>query len=76
MNFPDDDVDITPENSEISCLKTQSLRVDEENDANHSLNNNTLPLNPQVAVQVWNSISLWNSISDSMVKHQALSNII
>ena len=50
MNFPDDDVDITPENSEISCLKTQSLRVDEENDATHSLNNNTLPLNPRVAV--------------------------
>ena len=37
LNFPEDDVDIT-ENSDISCLNTQSSQIDEENDANSSLN--------------------------------------
>ena len=44
LNFPEDDVDITSENSDISCLNTQSSQVDEENDATLSLNNNTLTL--------------------------------
>ena len=47
LNFPEDDVDITSENSDISCLNTQSSQVDEENDATPSLNNNTLTPNPQ-----------------------------
>ena len=47
FNFPEDDVDITSGNSDISCLNTQSSQVDEENDANPSLNNNTLTPNPQ-----------------------------
>ena len=47
LNFPKDDVDITSENSDISCLNTQSSQVDEENDATPSLNNNTLTPNPQ-----------------------------
>ena len=38
LNFPEDDVDITSENSDISCLNTQSSQIDEENDANSSLN--------------------------------------
>ena len=42
LNFPEDDVDITSGNSDISCLNTQSSQVDEENDATPSLNNNTL----------------------------------
>ena len=46
-NFPENDVDITSENSGISCLNTQSSQVDEENDATPSLNNNTLTPNPQ-----------------------------
>ena len=29
LNFPEDDVDITSENSDISCLNTQSSQVDE-----------------------------------------------
>ena len=33
LNFPGDDIDITLENSDISCLNTQSLQGDEENDA-------------------------------------------
>ena len=45
LNFPEDDVDITSENSDISCLNTQSSQVDKENDAMPSLNNNTP--NPQ-----------------------------
>ena len=47
LNFPEDDVDITSENSDISCLNTQSSQVDEENDATPSLNNNTLTPNSQ-----------------------------
>ena len=46
LNFPEDDLDTTSENSDISCLITQSSQVDEENDATPSLNNNTLTLNP------------------------------
>ena len=30
LNFPKDDVDIISENSDISCLNTQSSQVDEE----------------------------------------------
>ena len=47
LNFPEDDVDITLENSDMSCLNTQSSQADEENDATPSLNNNTLTPNPQ-----------------------------
>ena len=47
MNFLEFDVDITSENSDISCLNTQSSQVDEENDATLSLNNNIQTLNPQ-----------------------------
>ena len=34
-------------NSDISCLNTQSSKVDEENEATPSLSNNTLTPNPQ-----------------------------
>ena len=47
LNFLEDDVDITSENSDICCLNTQSSQVDEENYATSSLNNNTLTPNPQ-----------------------------
>ena len=47
LNFPEDDVDTTSENSDISSLNTQSWQVDEENDATSSLNNNTLTPNSQ-----------------------------
>ena len=47
LNFPEDDVDITSENYDISCLNTQSSQVHEENDVTPSLNNNTLTPNPQ-----------------------------
>ena len=47
LNFPEDDVDATSENSDISSLNTQSWQVDEENDATSSLNNNTLTPNSQ-----------------------------
>ena len=47
LNFLEFDVDITSENSDISCLNTQSSQVDEENDATLSLNNNIQTLNPQ-----------------------------
>ena len=47
LNFPEDDVDITSENSDTSCLNTQSSQVDEENEAKPYLNNNTLTHNPQ-----------------------------
>ena len=46
LNFPEDDVDITSENSYISRLNTQSSQVYEENDATPSLNNNTLTPDP------------------------------
>ena len=47
LNFPEDDVDITSEGYDISCINTQSFQVDEGNDATSSLNNNTLTPNPQ-----------------------------
>ena len=47
LNFPEDDVDITSENSDISCLNTQSLQIDEETDTIPCLNNNTLNPNLQ-----------------------------
>ena len=47
LNFPEDDVDITSENSDINCLNTQ---VEEKNDAIPSLNNNTLTPNPQAVL--------------------------
>ena len=47
LNFPEDDVDITSKNSDISRLNTQSSQVDEKNEATPSLNNNTLTPNPQ-----------------------------
>ena len=47
LNFPEDDVAITSENSDISCLNTQSLQIDEETDTIPCLNNNTLNPNPQ-----------------------------
>ena len=39
LNFPDEDVDITSENSDINCLNTQSSQVNEENEATPSLRN-------------------------------------
>ena len=47
LNFPEDDVDMTLENSDISSLHRQSSQIDEENDAIPSLNNKTLTPNPQ-----------------------------
>ena len=47
LNFPEDDVDMTLENSDISSLNRQSSQIDEENDAITSLNNKTLTPNPQ-----------------------------
>ena len=47
LNFAEDDVDITSENFDISCLNIQSWQVDEENDGTPSLNNNTQTPNPQ-----------------------------
>ena len=44
LNFPEDDVDITLENSDMSCLNTQSSQADEENEATPSLNNNALTI--------------------------------
>ena len=61
LNFPEDDVDITSENSDISCLNTQSLLVDEESDVTPSLNNNTLTwllIRKQFYQVTWNSISI------------------
>ena len=49
LNFPEVDVDITSENSDIGCLNTPSSEVDEENDATPSLNSNTLTPNPQAS---------------------------
>ena len=48
LNFPEYNVNMTSENSDISCLKTQSSEVNEGNDASPSLNNNTLTHNSQV----------------------------
>ena len=47
LNFPEDDVDMTLENSDISSLNRQSSQIGEENDAIPSLNNKTLTPNPQ-----------------------------
>ena len=47
-NFQEDDVDIIPENSDISCINTQSSQVDEEYDGIPFLKNITLTPNPQV----------------------------
>ena len=47
LKLPQDDVDITSEYSDVSCLNTQSSNVSEENDGTPSLNNNTLTPNPQ-----------------------------
>ena len=47
LNFPEDDVDMTLENSDNSSLNRQSSQIDEENDAIPSLNNKTLTPNPQ-----------------------------
>ena len=47
LNFPEDDVDIA---ENFSCLDTQSLQVDKENQATLSLNNNTLTPNPQAVL--------------------------
>ena len=47
LKLPEDDVDITSEYSDVSCLNTQSSNVSEENDGTPSLNNNTLTPNPQ-----------------------------
>ena len=51
-NFQEDDVDIIPENSDISCINTQSSQVDEEYDGIPFLKNITLTPNPQVVFQV------------------------
>ena len=47
LKSPENNFDITSENSNISSLNTQSSQVDEENDASPSLNNNTLTPNRQ-----------------------------
>ena len=65
FNFPEDDVDITSENSDISCLNTQSSRLDEENDATPSLNNNTLTPHAQ-AVFPSNFEILFQSLEDKL----------
>ena len=59
MNFPEDDVDKTSENSDTSCLNTQSSQVHEENDATPSLNNNTLTPNPQTVFPSDFEILFW-----------------
>ena len=65
LKFPEDDVDIISENSDISCLNTQSSQVDEENDATPSLNNNTLTPNPQAVFSSDFEI-LFQSIEDKL----------
>ena len=65
LNFPEDDVDITSENSDTSCLNQQSSQVDEENDATPSLNNNTLTPNPQ-AVFPSDFEILFHSLKDKL----------
>ena len=47
-NYQQDDVDIIPENSDISCINIQSSQVDEEYDGIPFLKNITLTPNPQV----------------------------
>ena len=65
LNFPEDDVDITSENSDTSCLNPQSSQVDEENDATPSLNNNTLTPNPQAVFRSDFEI-LFQSLEDKL----------
>ena len=65
LKFPEDDVDIISENSDISCLNTQSSQVDEENDVTPSLNNNTLTPNPQAVFPSVFEI-LFQSIEDKL----------
>ena len=65
LNFPEDDVDITSENSDVSCLNTQPSQVDEENDATPSLNNNNLTPNPQ-AVFPSDFEMLFQSLEDKL----------
>ena len=65
LNFPEDDVDITSENSDISCLNTQSSQIDEENDATPSLNNNTLTPNSQAVFPSDYEI-LFQSLEDNL----------
>ena len=67
LNFPEDDVGITAEKFDISCLNTQSSQVDEENDATPSLNNNILTPNPQAVFPSDFEILLK---INSMVKYQ------
>ena len=71
LNFPEDDVDITSENSDISCLNTQSSQVDEENDATPSLNNNTLTPNSQAVFSSDFEI-LFQSLEDKL-SHKVIS---
>ena len=68
-NFPEADVNITSQNSDISCLNTQSTQVDEESEATPSLNNNILTPNPQ-AVLLSDFEILFQSMTNSMVKNQ------
>ena len=65
LNFPEDDVDITSENSDISCLNTQSSQVEEKNDTAPSSNNNTLTPNPQ-AVFTSDFEILFQSVEDKL----------
>ena len=69
LNFPEADVNITSQNSDISCLNTQSTQVDEESEATPSLNNNILTPNPQ-AVLLSDFEILFQSMKNSMVKNQ------
>ena len=65
LNFPEYNVDLTSENSDISFLNTQSSQVDEENDATPSLNNNTLTPNPQAVFRSDFEI-LFQSLEDKL----------
>ena len=70
LNFQEDDVDITSENSDVSFLNTQSSKVDEENGAAPSLNNNTRLLILKQFFQV--TLKFYFSLLkiNSMVKYQ------
>ena len=65
LNFSEDDVDITSENSDINCFNMQSWQVDKENGATPSLNNNTLTPNPQ-AVFLSDFEILFQSLKDKI----------
>ena len=60
LNFPEDDVGITSENSDISCLNTKSSQVQEENDTTPSLNNNALTPNAQAVFPSDFEILFWS----------------